>query len=200
MYACNMSAFRRRTHFATPVILVAACSSSSEPAKPKQFPGATWNVRMLVDMKCVASARGETRSIECPPGMSGTTVFTVGELANKSCGIVPPGCTDESCVKIPAPCPLPPGQQAVQKLAVVWTIEKRGADCHAEEGEGHDECPSGIDCNPPQPRIVDCPPGVTEEHELRIAELVDARCVIVPDGCENTGCATQQIECPVPKP
>jgi hypothetical protein len=197
MYDCNMSAFRRRTRFATPVILVVACSSSTE--KPKRFPGATWNVRMRVDMKCEATQPGvAVRSIECPPGMSGTTMFVVGELANKSCGIVPAGCVDERCVKIPAPCPLPAGQQAVQKLAVVWTIEKRGDDCHAEEGEGHDECPPGVDCNPPQPRIVKCPLGVTDTQALRIAELVDATCVIVPEGCENTGCATQRIACPVP--
>jgi hypothetical protein len=196
MYDCNMSAFRRRTRFATPVILVAACSSSKEPTKAKQFPGVTWSVRMLVDMKCVATRADDQRSIECPPGMSGTTVFTVGELANKTCAIVPAGCVEERCVKIASPCPLPKGQQATQKLAVVWTIEKLGDECHAEEGEGHDACPPGIDCNPPQPRIVQCPPGVTEERELRIAELLDGTCVIVPDGCETTGCATQRIDCP----
>jgi hypothetical protein len=195
MYDCNMSAFRRRARFATPVIVVAACSSSKEPTKPQQFPGVTWSVRMLVDMKCVATKGGESRSIECPPGMSGTTVFTIGELSTKTCGIVPTGCASERCVKIPAPCPLPPGVQAVQKLAVVWTIEKRGDACHAEEGEGHDACPPGVDCNPPQPRIVKCPPGATETQELRIAELVDGTCVRVPDGCETTGCATQRIDC-----
>ena len=200
MYDCNMSAFRRRTRFATPVILVAACSSSKEPTKPKQFPGMTWSVRMLVDMKCVATELGPNppapRSIECPPGMSGTTVFTVGELANKTCGIVPAGCVDERCVKIPASCPLPPGQEAVQKLSVVWTIEKQGDECHAEEGEGHDACPPGVDCNPPQPRVVTCPREVTETQPIRIAELVDATCVVVPDGCENTGCAKQKVVCP----
>lgn len=164
---------------------------------------------MLVDMQCVAEPRGvepfasnppSPRSIECPPGMSGTTIFTIGELANKTCGIVPTGCVDERCVKIAAPCPLPAGQVAVQNLAVVWTIEKRDDDCHAEEGEGHDACPSGIDCNPPQPRIVKCPAGVTETQSIRIAELVDATCVVVPDGCETTGCAKQKVDCPVPVP
>jgi hypothetical protein len=157
---------------------------------------------MQMDMRCVATEHGPNppppRSIACPPGMSGTTVFTVGELANKRCGIVPRGCFDETCVTIPAECPLPPGQEAVQKLAVVWTIEKLGDDCHAEEGEGHDACPPGIDCNPPMPRIVKCPPGVTDTQSLRVAELVDARCVIVPDGCDDTGCAKLPIACPVP--
>lgn len=203
VYDCSMSRFRRRTQFVTPVVIVVAassCASGKEPA-PKRFPGATWAVRMQLDMKCVAIETGPNppapRSIECPPGMSGTTVFTVGELANKTCGIVPPGCVEERCVKIPAACPLPYGQQAVQKLSVVWTIERLGDECHAEEGEGHDACPPGVDCNPPQPRIVKCPDGVTESQPVRIAELVDATCVVVPDGCEDTGCARQSVACPV---
>lgn len=158
-------------------------------------------MRMQMDMRCVATENTVDPlplSIDCPPGMSGTTVFTVAKLANKRCGIVPRGCFDETCVTIPAECPLPFGEEAVQKLAVVWTIEKLGDDCHAEEGEGHDACPPGVDCNPPMPRIVKCPPGVTETQSLRIAELVNARCVVVPDGCENTGCAKEPIACPVP--
>ena len=190
---------RRRTRFATPVILVAACSKT-EPPKPKQFPGTTYTVRM-VDMKCVAQEPGGNppapiRSIECPPGMASTTVFTIGELANKTCGVVPKDCFDESCVKIKSPCPLPPGQAVVQKLAIVWTIEKRGDKCHAEEGDGHDQCPPGVDCNPPEPRLVPCPPGVTEDKPVRVAELPDATCVIVPDGCDDASCATTKTSCP----
>ena len=155
----------------------------------------------MVDMKCVAQEPGgnppaPVRAIECPPGMASATVFTVGELANKSCGIVPKDCFDESCVKIKTPCPLPPGQAVVQKLAIVWTIEKRGDKCHAEEGDGHDACPPGVDCNPPEPRMVPCPPGVTEDKPLRVAELPDATCVIVPDGCNDTACATTKTSCP----
>ena len=195
-----MAAFRRRTRFATPVILsVAACSSSKTEPPRREFPGATYTVQM-VDMKCVAQERGNPppppRAIQCPPGMASTTVFTVGTLANGTCGVVPNGCFDEACVRIPTPCPLPPGQPLVEKLAIVWTIEKRGETCHAEEGEGHDDCPPGVDCNPPEPRIVPCPPGVTEDRPLRVAELPDATCVIVPDGCTDTGCATEKTRCP----
>ncbi len=191
-----MAAFRRRTHFATPVILVVAGCSGK--ATEKRFPGVTYEVRM-VDMKCRATEPGRNppppRAIECPPGMSGSTTFVVGELANGTCGIVPRGCTDEACVKIKTPCPLPYGREVVQKLANVWTIEKRGERCHAEEG-GEDECPPGVDCNPPQPRFVPCPPGITEDKVVRIAELPDATCAIVPPGCKTTDCATEKIECP----
>lgn len=190
--------FRRRTRFATPVILVAACSKS-EPPKPKEFAGATYTVRM-VDMKCLAHQRGNPppppRAIECPPGMASKTVFTVGELADKTCGIIPAGCVDETCVKIKTPCPLPPGKQLATALSIVWTIEKRGDACHAEEGDGHEDCPPGVDCNPPEPRIVPCPPGVTEDKPVRVAELPDATCVVVPEGCATTTCATEKTRCP----
>jgi len=73
-------------------------------------------------------------------------------------------------------------------------IEKRGDTCHAEE-EDHD-CPPGVDCNPPAPRTFPCPPGVTEDKPLHFAELPDTTCVLVPDGCEDTRCATEKIDCP----
>jgi hypothetical protein len=101
------------------------------------------------------------------------------------------------CAKLATGCPLPVGKQLVEKLAIVWTIEKRGRDCHAEEDE-HD-CPPGVDCNPPKPRTFPCPPGVTIEKPLRVAELPDATCVVVPAGCEDTGCATQKTACPPTK-
>jgi hypothetical protein len=149
----------------------------------------------MVDMKCVATRDGDTRAIECPPGMSGNTTLVVGELADHTCGIVPPGCVAETCVKLPAACPLPPGEQVKQKLAVIWLVEKRDDKCHAEEGD-EDKCPPGTDCNPPEPRFVTCPAGVTEERPIRIGELPDATCVVVPDGCSDTSCATRKIVCP----
>jgi hypothetical protein len=197
-------AIRRRTSFVAPFIVsVTACGSSKEPAgnpPPPQFPGATWSVRMH-DMKCYASVAPEgpgnppaPREIECPPGMSGNTALIVGELKDKECGIVPAGCTDASCVKIRTPCPLPHGQHVVRKLMNVWTIEKRKEGCHAEEGEV--DCPPGVDCNPPQPRMIACPEGITEAKNVRIAELPDATCVIVPDGCDDTSCVGAKTLCP----
>jgi hypothetical protein len=128
--------------------------------------------------------------------MSGTTIFTVGQLADQSCGIVPSGCVAETCVTIKTPCPLPHGKELAQRLSILWTIEKRGDGCHAEEGGGHDECPPGVDCNPPAPRMIPCPPGVAEDTPIRVAELPDARCVIVPDGCDDASCAAQTTPCP----
>lgn len=155
----------------------------------------------MQDMKCSASVPVEGRGnppapaeIECPPGMSGNNVIVVGQLAPDDCGIVPPGCTDASCVKLRTPCPLPPGKHVVHKLANVWTIEKRAGGCHAEEG-GVD-CPPGVDCNPPQPRMMPCPEGITEDKDVHVAELPDATCVIVPDGCADTSCVGAKTPCP----
>jgi len=100
---------------------------------------------------------------------------------------------ETTCVKIKTPCPLPYGKEVVQKLANVWRIEKRGDKCHAED---NDECPPGVDCNPPEPRFVPCPPGITEEKDVRIAELPDATCVIAPEGCKDTSCVTEKVPCP----
>ena len=152
----------------------------------------------MADMKCTARELGPNptppRSIACPPGMSATTTFTVGELPDKQCGIVPAGCYDARCVKIRTACPLPPGELAKHGLAVVWIVEKRGDKCHAEEGE-HD-CPPGVDCNPPEPRYVPCPPGISEETPVRIAELPNATCAIAPADCDDSGCLGAPIACP----
>jgi hypothetical protein len=202
-----VSASWRRTSFATPFIMTVAATASvpacskdkGPPGNPPQpeFPGMTWSVRML-NMTCLASEHGPNppppRAIECPPGMSGSTTFVVGELASNECGIVPAGCADKACVKIRTPCPMPVGQKVVHKLANVWLIEKRGDKCHAEEGD-EDECPPGTDCNPPSPRFVPCPAGITEEKPVRVAEMPDATCVRVPNGCDNTGCAREKIDC-----
>lgn len=144
-------------------------------------------------MKCEAVQKGVTpppasQEVQCPPGMSGNTAMTIEERADKTC-IALPG-------KHVTPCPLPPGEKLVTKLSNVWTIEKRGNECHAEEDNAHSECPPGVDCNPPKPRTFPCPAGVTEEKPLHVAELPDATCVVVPDGCMDTGCATQTIDCP----
>lgn len=197
-----MSAFRRRTTFAAPVILtVAACSSGKDKPKPepdlKRPFAVSWQVTMK-DMKCEARMPGNppppVQEIECPPGQTGNMYSTVAQLAEGKCALVPAGCVDASCAKTITPCPLPLGQKVVKKLGYVWVIEKRGELCHAEE-EDHD-CPPGVDCNPPAPRQFPCPPGVTEDKPMHFAELPDTTCVIVPDGCVDTSCATQKIDCP----
>lgn len=194
-----MSAFRRRTSFAAPVILtVAACSSGKEkPKQPRPF-AATWQIEMG-NMKCYAvrpatNPPAPRQEIVCPPGMTGGRDMTVALLNSGDCAVVPSGCSDAACAKPPTACPLPPGESVVMKLAYVWVIEKRGELCHAEE-EDHD-CPPGVDCNPPSPRTFPCPAGVTEDKPMHFAELPDTTCVIVPDGCEDTSCATEKIACP----
>ncbi|HEY5927642.1 MAG TPA: hypothetical protein VIV11_38420 [Kofleriaceae bacterium] len=195
-----MSAFRRRTTFATPFILtVAACGSGKDKPKPEASPFLeTWTVSMA-NMKCdaqltAANPPAPRQDIECPPGMTGGVFLTVAEIERDKCAVVPLGCANAACAKPVIPCPLPLGKQLVKKLAYVWTIEKRGKLCHAEE-EDHD-CPPGVDCNPPAPREFPCPPGVTEDKPMQFAELPDTTCVIVPEGCQDTGCATEKIACP----
>jgi hypothetical protein len=151
----------------------------------------------MKDLKCYAHETGPNppppRAIECPPGMSGKTVFTVGELPDKSCAVVPEGCLDAKCTTHRTPCPLPPGKELVRTFSVLWKIEKHGPNCHAED---ETDCPPGADCNPPAPREFPCPPGVTDDKDLHVGELNDATCVTVPDGCKDTSCAAGPIDCP----
>jgi len=118
--------------------------------------------------------------------------MTITELADHSCALVPRGCADVTCAHPKVACPLPVGEELPQKFALVWTIEKRGDKCHAEEPN----CPPGRDCNPPAPRFVPCPTGITEEEEVHVGELQDGTCVIVPEGCEELRCATEKTACP----
>lgn len=184
-----MAAFRRRTTFAAPFIVTVAASCSGKDAPSREADVAQWIVSMK-NMKCYATPTpanppAPEQAVPCPPGMSGRTQMQLVQRADKTCVVLPR--------KHITPCPLPPGQELVQPLGVIWEIEKRGADCHAEE---EDACPPGVDCNPPKPRTFPCPPGVTEEKALRFAELPDATCVLVPDDCVDTACAKQPVACP----
>ncbi len=153
----------------------------------------------VMDVSCppdVACNPPMPQEVECPPGASGSTVTRVGELADGTCAIVPHGCLELGCAKIPAPCPLPPGQKVVHKIAFAWHIEKRGETCHVEE-EDHD-CPPGVDCNPPRPRMIPCPPGITENKDVYVTQLVDGTCAVVPEGCKDIACVTDKTPCPPP--
>jgi hypothetical protein len=199
-------AVRRRSRFAAPLVITVAACSKTEPPKPPAYSGMSWDVRMVGGKGCRADEvfrecppEGDCnppppRAVECPPGSSGRTLIRVAELPDKTCGILPAGCFDASCVKLKAPCPLPAGQTLRDTFVEVWTIEKRAAGCHAEEAE-HD-CPPGVDCNPPQPRMIPCPAGITEDTNLRVAPLRDGTCVIVPPGCDEPSCATAKTPCP----
>lgn len=201
-----MGALRRRTQFAAPWILTVAVGCGSKSAEPrKQFPR-TWTVTMqlpgcqaLLDVSCPPDVNCNPpppQEAECPPGASGHTSQRVAQLANDTCVIVPDGCVELACAKTPAPCPLPQGQKLVHKIAFVWHIEKRGEGCHVEEKD-HD-CPPGVDCNPPRPRMIPCPSGTTEDTDVDITQLADGTCVIVPEGCTDLRCAVAKTPCPAP--
>ncbi len=181
-----------------------------EPVPQKQFPAPVWavwmdlpgckagvdmrNIRCPPNVACNAPNPPAPQEIECPPGASGKTTQYVAQLANKTCVLVPDGCVELACAKTPAPCPLPPGQKLVHKISFAWHIEKRGEGCHVEE-EDHD-CPPGMDCNPPKPRMIPCPAGITEDKDVDVTQLADGSCVIVPDGCKDLGCAVEKTPCP----
>ncbi len=122
-----MSAFRRRTVFAAPIIVAAACSGGKE--SPKRYPGTTYYVTPNGPDECWA---GET-GIECPPNTmcnppspppircpafpDGKTEGYVVKRANGECAILPDGCFDDSCLGPSTDCPLRHGQKPPPKKA-----------------------------------------------------------------------------------
>lgn len=227
-YDDGMSALRRRTSFAAPLILslVTGCSKKEEhrtnnpPPPPPRAPdptanppvptkfAAVWDVRRVDTGICEAETPVDCppntkcnppapRAVECPAGTSGRTVIRVAERVTGGCVIVPKGCEDSTCATLEAPCPLPPGERLPAKLVEVWVVEKNkngDGGCHAEEPST--DCPPNVDCNPPVPRKIACPPGVTETTEVRVGMLPDKTCAILPDGCNAPTCATTRTPCP----
>jgi hypothetical protein len=214
-----MSAFRRRTLFAAPLILSVAACGKSEPESThnppvpvtKNPPGPAfrdqWDVRRVDAGKCEANelftCEPQTkcnppppRAVECPPGTSGKTVIRIAELHDQTCAIVPKGCVEPSCAKLKTVCPLPAGQKLPDKLVEVWVVEKNKQDdgCHAEEPPV--DCPPNTDCNPPSPMKIECPPGVTDRVTVKVGLLADKTCAILPEGCDKPACATPKVACP----
>ena len=202
-----MSAFRRRTQFAAPLIVtVAACSGGSPKSdKPKRYPGHVWAVTMSPDA-CLATETDlgcppdvtcnppPPQEVQCPPGSSGRNTIRIAERGDKTCAVLPPSCVEESCLTTPTACPLPFGQSLPKKLGAIMEIEMRDGSCHVEEK--NPDCPPNVDCNPPAPKKVACPPGITEEHEIDIALLADGTCAVIPEGCSTTECVGTKTECP----
>ncbi|MGE0397005.1 MAG: hypothetical protein AB7T06_09825 [Kofleriaceae bacterium] len=195
--------FRRRTTFAAPLIISVAtsCSSSDKPSdKPKQYAGPHWSVFMAPDgckalaMDGDAPSTSPAREVACPPGSSGRNVVRIAQRADKICAVLPDDCFDEKCLETPTQCPLEVGKSLPKKLGAIMEIELRDGECHVEE---HDpDCPPNVDCNPPAPKKVTCPPGITEEQNMGIALLPDGNCAVVPDGCELQDCVGARTECP----
>lgn len=192
-----MTAFRRRTSFAAPLIVTVAtgCSSDKTDA-PKRYPGPVWSVFMAPDgcRGLDESAKTPAREVTCPPGSSGRNVVRIAQRADKICAVLPDGCFEERCLETPTECPLEPGKQLPKKLGATMEIEMRDGECHVEEH--NPECPPNVDCNPPAPKKIGCPPGITEDNTMRIALLPDGNCVVVPEGCETQDCVGSRTECP----
>ena len=207
------------------ISLAAGCSSKDVPPTHGNPPGPdidrtppnppppttkiiNWDVHRIAPGECQAESIVECdpgvkcnppppRASECPPGTSGKTVIRVAEVAVGRCVIMPKGCADASCAKVAAPCPLPGGQTLPERFVEVWVVEKNkngNGGCHAEEPEG--TCPPGVDCNPPVPRKVACPAGVSDTAEARVAMLKDKSCAVAPDGCNTPACVTVKTPCP----
>jgi hypothetical protein len=214
-----MAAFRRRTVFAAPLILSLASGCKDKPERtnnpppPDVSPSAPrfareWDVRRVGPGVCeaeavVSCAPGKScnppppQASECPPGTSGKTLIRVGTMTGERCVVAPKGCTHDGCATVAAPCPLPFGTKLPERFVEVWVVEKNkngDGGCHAEEPEG--TCPPGVDCNPPTPRKVACPPGVTDTEEKRVALLADKTCAIAPDGCNAPSCIGATTPCP----
>jgi hypothetical protein len=128
-----MSAFRRRTVFAAPIILtVAACSGGKTPEEPapKRYPGATWHVSQRggpddcmageTDLGCPKGVRCNPpppQTIKCPTFPEGREWVRVVKRPSGECAILPDGCFDDTCVGAATDCPLPFGQQLPPKEA-----------------------------------------------------------------------------------
>jgi hypothetical protein len=181
---------------------------TTNPPEPTARFIAEWDVRRVDAGICEAEAIVQCdpgdrcnppppRAIECPPGTSGKTVIRVAAVTTAKCGIVPKGCNDATCVKLETACPLPGGQQLPPKLVEVWLVEKNkngDGGCHAEEPST--DCPPNVDCNPPVPRKIKCPTGMTDPGEIKVGLLPDKTCAILPDGCNAPGCAKTKTACP----
>jgi hypothetical protein len=193
-----MSAFRRRTTFAAPLIVsVAACSSKSTPEIAKRYPGAAWAVFMAPDGCKALEERDQpppAREVACPPGSSGRNVVRIAQRGDKSCAVLPDHCFDENCLTTPTECPLAAGKALPKKLGAIMRIEMRDGECHVEED--NPDCPPNVDCNPPAPKKVTCPPGITEEKTIGVALMYDGNCAVVPEGCTTLDCVGARTECP----
>lgn len=195
--------FRRRTTFAAPLIIsVASCScGKTDPTQetPKRYPGPSWSVFMAPDgCKALASegdaSRAPAREVKCPPGSSGRNVIHIAQRTDKICAVLPPDCFDERCLETPTDCPLEVGKSLPKKLGAMMEVEMRDGECHLEEH--NPDCPPNVDCNPPAPKRVSCPPGITEDKNIMIAILVDGSCAVVPEGCETQDCVGAKTDCP----
>lgn len=189
-----MGAHRRRTQFAVPFIAVLGCGGRQTPEERPDVPGPTWQVWGYGD-ECEAHApmgscpKGALCNppppspIECPAGHKDGDRHRIVKRPDATCAIVPEGCTELACATQATPCPEERG--APRKLRGTFFQVTRGdSDCAARE----DTC-SDASCT----RAIECPPTMTAP--VRIVESRHG-CFLVPDGCNDTSCASPFGACP----
>jgi hypothetical protein len=210
-----MAAFRRRTVFAAPLIVIAGCGGKDGSQDPSRLPGQSWTVR-----KQGATCRADHRidcppnvacnppaplEIECPPGATEAMTVTVVAKADKTCAIVPRACTSLDCATEATPCPTPPKAKVPSpKLIAIWSIHpgrSSPGSCEAFDDLACNVPPGqpAPPCNPPPPEPVACPTGYVIDRPMRIGQLADGTCVVAPAPCKDSSCVKEAIECPVPR-
>lgn len=212
-----MAAFRRRTAFAAPLIVIAGCGGkdANDPKRARRIQAPTWSVhqqqgtcRADVILDCpdgVACNPPAPREIECPPGATETMTVVVVEKADKTCAIVPAGCAALDCATQVTPCPKPYEQAAPPrtKLVAIWSIQVGRSS--PDRCDAYDDLACSVPagqpappCNPPSPRAVVCPTGFERDKPMRIGQLPDGTCVLAPLQCKDTSCTKDPIACPEP--
>lgn len=194
-----MSAFRRRTVFAAPFVVVVACGGSQRnDDAPDDF--GTWTVMKSGDEcqanvieRCPRGARCNPPPpsyVECPPMDAETYSVRVVERADQTCAIVPPDCKDLSCAVQSTPCPLPYGAP--------WPV--RGpyfVVSHHESGCIAREEPACLDGDLACARAIECPADLgAAPATVRLGRSRD-ECVVLPDSCTDSACGTRTA-CPMP--
>ena len=79
------------------------------------------------------------------------------------------------------------GSAAQQNFAAQWNVIVTEGVCSANE---HGNCPPDTPCDPPTPRAIECPTGVTDGLVV-VGQLADGSCVIAT--------TNQKTPCPLPK-
>jgi hypothetical protein len=71
----------------------------------------------------------------------------------------------------------PPGRPFTEQ----WNVWKNSGVCEASNFE----CAPGVSCNPPPPRPITCPEGITESAPMRVGTYSDGTCAVVATQMET---------------
>ena len=194
-----MTAFRRRTAFATPLIAIISCGGGQRPEE-KSIPGQSWNV-VSRDGACEANQvehcpKGALcnppppRQIDCPGGMPESGWLQVVEKPDHTCAVVPSGCVELACATQTTACPMP--YDTPRKLrGPIWIVARHEANCLAVPECKTEPCAT-------DKRAVECPPSLgMPPASLRIGDVSGA-CAVVPETCLDESCVGERLACPMP--